>query len=272
MKKIKRILYPVCAVILLFAVWNLWNIKQSTENSTNLYQTLARQARTGQSESKPEPETAEPAEKVVSQETEPETPDDIMAGSFPPENPWLLDLQKQNQELVAWITIPGTVIDYPVMQTAEDDDYYLTHDFEGNEDPHGTPFLDVNCRIGESENMIIYGHHMKDGTMFQNLMRYKEAEFCEANGLIRFDTVEESAQYQVIYVLILSKEETEDFPYYLCIDLSKDETYRRFLQLCGKYAIWSGKELPEPGTRLLTLSTCEYSKENGRLVVIAKQI
>lgn len=257
MKKIKRILYPICAVIILFAAWNLWKIRQSTENTADLYESLAGQVSSCEQEEASE-DFGEETELAAEEET-----------TVP--NSWLLELQGQNEDLAGWLRIPGTEIDYPVMQTKKDTDYYLNHDFEGNEDPHGAPFLDVNCRIGESENLIIYGHHMKDGSMFQNLMLYKDTDFCETNGTILFDTPQESAQYQVIFVLVMSEKDSEDFPYYQCMNLSKDEIYQGFLKQCKRHAIWAGTEMPETGTGLLTLSTCEYSSDNARLVVIAKR-
>ncbi len=256
MKKIKKVLYPVCGLIIAFALWNLWSIQQSEKHAEELYGALARQKDSHR----------ETAQRQTERDGDDENNTD------PADSDWLVKLKEQNDELAGWITIPGTVIDYPVMQTEEDNDYYLTHDFERSEDPHGTPFLDVNCRIGESENLIIYGHHMKDGTMFQNLMLYKDAGFCQSNGLILFETPGERAQYQIIYVLLMSEKDTEKFPYYKCVDLSMEEIYQGFLKQCSRYAIWSGEELPDPGTKLLTLSTCEYTNENGKLVVVAKQI
>lgn len=288
MKKLKRIIYPICAVILLIAAWNLWEIRQSTEKSTTLYQALANQAHANEEKTIAEGESAkeedawpsgEAAEEFsgsaaeefsgLAGEDEDEQPDDVRAGYDPIVNPWLVDLQKQNKDLAGWLRISGTNIDYPVMQTGEDNDFYMNHDFDGREDPHGTPFLDVNCRIGRSENLIIYGHHMKDGTMFQNLMFYKDAEFCEKNGVIQFDTPIESAQYQLLYVLVMSEKEAMDFPYYQYIDLSEEKIYEEFLNQCTRYAIWSAEEISQTCAELLTLSTCEYSKENGRLVVVA---
>lgn len=249
MKKIKKILYPICAVIILFAMWNLWEIRSSTEKTEELYTELAEQA--GEKRAAVDKKESAAAQLI---------------------NPWLDELKKQNPDLVGWIRIPDTVIDYPVMQTETDNDFYMDHDFDRNENAHGALFLDVNCRIGKAENLIIYGHHMKDGTMFQNLMKYKEAEFCENNGTIRFDTPEESAVYQVIFVMLLSEKDAEKFPYYKCTDLSDQEIYQGFLTQCSRYAIWQSEDLPSPGTRLLTLSTCEYSSENGRLVVVAKHL
>lgn len=259
MKKAKKILYPICAVILLIAVWNLWSIKSSTVHTEKLYNTLAERTESG-NEQKKEPD-----------ETEQNAADNESAASKKIANPWLTELQKENEELAGWIKIPDTAIDYPVMQTGSDNDYYLTHDFNKEENVHGAPFLDVNCQIGTSENLIIYGHNMKDKTMFQNLMLYRDASFCESNGVIEFDTPEESRKYQVIFVMLISEKEAESFPYYKYIDLSDETLYRNFLEQCSRYAIWQSKSLPEPGTELLTLSTCEYSRQNGRLVVVAKK-
>ncbi len=256
MKKLKKILYPLCALILILAAWNLWKIKASTDQAQKLYDGLSKKARTVQEEE----------DKERSESNQEENED----SSKKKTNSWLAKLQKENDELVAWIKIPGTVIDYPVMQTEEDNDYYLTHDFNREENVHGAPFLDVNCKLGASDNLIIYGHHMRDKTMFQNLMLYENADFCKSNGTIYFDTLDSSQQYQVILVMLISAEEAEDFPYYKGISFSNNDSFQAYLTQCSKYAIWQSDTLPDSKTQLLTLSTCEYSKENGRLVVIAE--
>lgn len=181
-------------------------------------------------------------------------------------------MKEQNPELVGWITIPNIAIDYPVMQAKEDNDYYLTHDFHGNKDSHGTPFLDMNCKLGESENLIIYGHHMKDGTMFQNLKLYEDASFCEENPAIYFDTPDNSSTYEVRFVMILSGRETEDFPYHSCTRLNSEEAYEEFIAKCRQYSIWCSEDIPDFRDELLTLSTCEYSKQNGRLILVAQKL
>ena len=256
MKKLKKILYPLCLIILVFACWNLWKIKTSTRQTEELYEKLAQQADSSKSE--PQSDTkAEDSQKNHSK--------NHSLGI----NTKIQKLQQQNEELVGWLKIDGTVIDYPVMQTATDNDYYLTHDFERNDNVHGTPFLDVNCSLETSDNLIIYGHHMKDGTMFQNLMLYRDAAFCTSNEWILWDTLEESTRYRVVFVIVISKIETETFPYYDYVDLSDKDRYQEFLDGCSEYAVLKSSELPHPGTKLLTLSTCEYSKEDGRLVIVA---
>lgn len=253
MKRIKLLLYSLCALVILYSGWNLWSIQRSTRQAAGLYQALAEQVRSTEQENAPE-ETGEPAEETG------------------PANPWLAEMKAENPDLAAWLTIPNTAIDYPVMQRAEDDDFYLTHDFTGKKEPHGAPFLDVACKLGESENLVIYGHHMTDGTMFQNLMLYKDATFCRESAPIQLHTPEESREYRPLLVMLISVKEAEQFPYYRCVDLSDEEMYRAYLTRCKQYAIWSAEEMPEPGTPLLTLSTCEYSRQDGRLVVVAGEV
>ncbi len=253
-EKIKLILYPLCILCIIIGAWNLWKIDRSTKQTKDLYDNLADQARQSQEENGAAGEESQAVEEEE-------------ASSM---RDYLLALQARNSDVIGWIRIPGTVIDYPVMQTdKERDDFYLTHDFNGEENPHGAPFLDVDCQPDTSDNLIIYGHNMKDETMFQNLLLYEDADFCESNGEIAFDTLTDSSIYQVIFVMLITEAEAEKFPYHKCIDLPNDEIYQGYLQQCRRYAIWQAKELPETGTKLLTLSTCEYSRKNGRLVVVA---
>lgn len=252
MKTIKAFLYTVCLISAMVGIWNLWGMNRLTARTTELYDSLAEV-------------------KTVAETTAPTLPDDISAGYRPIVNPWLEDVMAKNPDTVAWITVEGTNIDYPVMQTREDNDYYLNHDFNRQRNIHGTPFLDVGCRLVGSDNLIIYGHHMQDNTIFQNLTKFRNPAFCESHGSIRLDTVEESREYQVVFVMVISVREAQDFPYHQRIDFADEADFRDFLTRCGDYAVWKSETLPEPGTKLLTLSTCEYSKQNGRLVVVARE-
>lgn len=249
MKTIKAFLYTACLIIAMAGAWNLYNMNQSTARTTELYEALA--------EAKPT--------------TLPTEPDDVNAGYSPVENPWLQELKEQNSDLVGWLTVEGTNIDYPVMQNFKKEDFYLNHDFSKRRDGHGTPFLDADCRLSASENLIIYGHHMQDNTMFQNLMKFRSQAFCEAHGSIHLDTVEDSRDYQVVFVMVISAQEAQAFPYHQKINLSREADYLDFLEQCQQYAVWQGQQLPKPGTGLLTLSTCEYTKEDGRLVIVAQE-
>ncbi|MCQ2408357.1 MAG: class B sortase [Oscillospiraceae bacterium] len=251
----KPAVYSICFMLIAFSIFNIWTIKKSTSETTALYSSLA--------EIIEEP----------SEDSDLDLPDDIESGSPKPVlNQWIEKLKLENGETVGWIRIPNTRIDYPVMQTKDDTDFYLSHDFKGNSEKHGVPFVDVKCRVNSSDNLIIYGHHMNDGTMFQNLMKYREAQFCEGNDYIQLFTLQQNRVFEPVYVLVISAKESEDFPYYDYVDFHDKQRFSDFLNGCEKYSVWKNSNPPEYGDTLLTLSTCEYTKENGRLVVISKEI
>lgn len=175
---------------------------------------------------------------------------------------------RRNEDLLGWLTVPGTVIDYPVVQTPEDREFYLNHNFDRMPDSHGTLYADAACWLGDGNNLIVYGHHMSDGSMFQNLMKYQRADFCLENGEIVFSTRDCNRSFRPVAVLRVSEREARDFPYHTFTTLPDSAAYEDFFARCEPYADWMAEERPACPAMLLTLSTCEYSKPNGRLVVI----
>lgn len=123
-------------------------------------------------------------------------------------------LYAQNTDLAGWIQIDGTNINYPVMQSKHDPDFYLKHNFEKADSPHGCPYVQANCDLQTpSDNILVYGHNMKDGTMFSDLLQYKRESFWEQHRIIRFDTLTAQAEYTVMAVF---RGEAENlFAYYL---------------------------------------------------------
>lgn len=126
-------------------------------------------------------------------------------------------LYAQNSDLAGWIQIDGTGINYPVMQSKQNPDFYLKHNFEKADSPHGCPYVQANCDLQTpSDNILMYGHNMKDGTMFSDLLQYKRESFWEQHRIIRFDTLTAQAEYTVMAVF---RGEAEDlFAYYQCTD------------------------------------------------------
>lgn len=184
----------------------------------------------------------------------------------------LYEIYEKNNDFVGKLTVEGTNIDYPVMQTAGDPEYYLRRDFYKEDDVHGVPFADAKCKIGECDNLIIYGHNMYDGTMFAELEKFTDAEFSK-NGIIRFETLDGVSEYKVISVFTIGEDEIDMFPYHTMTYF--DNPYYRpddYVGQANYYAIWNDGDSVEDDAKLLTLSTCEYSHYNGRLVVIAKKI
>ena len=107
-------------------------------------------------------------------------------------------LNEKNPDCVGWVSIPGTSIDFPVMQNG---DFYLKHDFDGNYTDYGLPFLDERCSLSTSDNLIVYGHHMNDGSMFSELLNYADEDYCAAHSEVVLETENGVEIYQVAAVL-----------------------------------------------------------------------
>ncbi len=216
---------------------------------------------------------------------------DALAGQEQPQNPFytvspeeeietpdVLDkyitLYNSNKNLIGWIKIDDTIIDYPVMQ-CDDNTYYLDHNFDQKEDRAGALFLDCNCDVVRgNDNYIIYGHHMTSGKMFASLPKYEDPEYYKEHPYITFDTIYEEGIYQVMYAF-RSRVYNEDqvvFKYYQFIDAYSEEEFNSYMQEMADMAYYDTGVTAVYGDSLLTLSTCDYQEPNGRFVVVAKRI
>lgn len=182
-------------------------------------------------------------------------------------------LEEINPDFAAWIRIEGTEIEYPVVQAA-DNDFYLERNIYKESSRYGTLFFDAYCDLtAPSDNLIIYGHNMKDGQMFGGLMDYVDQAFYEVHPVIRLDTPEVFAEYQIVAVFKTSVYDKPNgaFQYFDFIDAQDEASYQAFIQAIKKLSLYETGHTAAYGDLLLTLSTCEYSSENGRLVVVAKR-
>ncbi len=196
-----------------------------------------------------------------------------------PEGPAVLreyqQLHQQNSDFCGWLSIPGTGIDYPVMQAVpESSDFYLTHNYDGEEDINGSIFLDSrNDYEQQDDNLIVYGHNMKSGLMFGELKNYLDPAFFQEHKMIQFNTIYEKAQYEIIAVCLakVPAEEEKGFRYYDFINAGSEENFSSFLENMKKMNIMDGDLNASYGDKLLTLSTCNNYTEDGRLVLLAKK-
>lgn len=183
-------------------------------------------------------------------------------------------LLNKNQRLIGWLKIDDTNIDYPVMQTV-DNEYYLSHNLNQEYDKNGSIFMDKDCDIVDpSTNYILYGHHMQSGQMFGNLDRYSSEKYYEEHPYIQFDTIYERGTYQVMYVFrshVYSEDEIA-FKYYQFIDVNSEREFDSYMQEMAEMSYYDTGVTAEYGDQLLTLSTCDYQEKNGRFVVVAKKI
>lgn len=179
-------------------------------------------------------------------------------------------LYEENSDFIGWISIDGTNVNYPVMQTIETPDFYLKHGFDKAYSNYGVPYLDESCATGLSNNLVIYGHNMKNGSMFHDLLNYSTVSYWEDHQIIRFDTLSQLNEYQVVLAFRFDTN-NEYFRYNEYTDMNEDE-FIEFMEECRIRQLYDTGVSVEYGDELLTLSTCEYTYDNGRFVVLAKKI
>jgi len=176
-------------------------------------------------------------------------------------------------DLAGWIRIDGTKIDYPMMQTPDRSNYYLKRDADGNASDWGANYAREECDLNEpSDNVTIYGHTMKDGSMFAVLHDYINKATWENNPLIFLDTLYEYRVYKIFAVFATSANLGEGFTYHNMIDAASEEDFNTFISTCKNLSYYDTGITPKYGDKVICLSTCEYTHDNGRLVVAAVRI
>lgn len=177
-------------------------------------------------------------------------------------------LKEQNEDFYGWLTIEGTEIDYPVMYTPDDPEYYLRRGFDGSYAHGGVPFLDGACFPG-CGNLLIYGHNLNTGTMFAPLLSYADFAFREAHPSIQLDTLEESRIYTIFAAFYFEDAAGSDFSPYHYQDLRTEEAFSAYVSGVKAAALYDTGITPVYGDELLTLSTCSYHADEGRFLVVA---
>lgn len=227
-------------------------------------------------------QSAESFDQVAAlvQETQPEedTPATMPTEGEAPEETTVTAYEKyaavyeQNPDFAGWITIPGTNIDYPVMQSIDNPNFYLKHAFDGSYSDYGVPYAQENCDLEMSDNVILYGHHMNDGSMFADLCKYESENFYREHSTFTFDTLSGCGSYEIVTVFKTVAYSQDGFKYYHFVNAECEEDFEEYLAKCRALALYDTGVTAEYGDRLLTLSTCEYSRNNGRMVIVAKRI
>ena len=180
-----------------------------------------------------------------------------------------------NEDCIAWLNIPDTNIDYPVMQTPDDEEYYLYRNFFGEDDKNGTLFMDTDCSlVQERNNLIIHGHHMKSGAMFGSLEKYADADFGRAHSKIYLYTQDEVRAYEVLSVFQarVYKGKTDKFRYYAYFSFDTQEKFDVYYNNIKKMSLYDTNVTAAYGDEIITLSTCAYHTKNGRFAVVGKRV
>lgn len=197
------------------------------------------------------------------------------------------ELYALNPDLIGWLSVDGTVIDYPVMQTMEDEDYYLQLDFYGEPNQNGCLILDTDSAAGTgtkacdyangtapATNLIIHGHTMKSGEMFGNLQLYADAEYGAGHRIIRFDSLYEEREYELIAVFYsqVYYESDNVFKYYKFFQADTQEEFDDWYENIKELSLYDTGVTAQLGDEFITLSSCAYHVEDGRFVVVGKRI
>lgn len=175
----------------------------------------------------------------------------------------LTPLFAENPDCIGWICIEGTEVDYPVMYTPTETQKYLHRNFEGEDSTGGVPFLQENTTL-DGDHLIIYGHNMRNGSMFADVTNYADEAYCEAHPTIEFETAEGVRYYDVVAVALLDKNDA----WYGFIMSETAAAFDSAVSAVTEKAVYQTEVVPTYGKQLLTLSTC-YGSDDGRIVVIS---
>ena len=184
-------------------------------------------------------------------------------------------IYEENNDFIGWLAIDDTVIDYPVMQTPYDEEYYLHRDFDKQYIGNGTLFADTDSDISKpSDNIIIYGHNMKNGRMFHEILSYDNEDFYKEHKYIEFDTIFDDGKYEVIaaFTTKVYDDDYTGFRYHIFFDAETEEDFDYFVESCKNLTPYDIPTTAVYGDKLITLSTCATSDDAGRFVVVAKKI
>lgn len=207
-------------------------------------------------------ETAAPTETTVPAET---TEPGMLSG--------YKEIYEMNNDVVGWIKMEGTKMDYPVMQTPSKPNFYLDKDFDKKSSKRGCIYAKEECDINApSDNITLFGHNMQDGSMFACLGDYTSKRTWENNSLIFFDTLTEYHTYKIFAVFKTSANLGQGFRYHMFVDAANEQEFDEFVSTCKRLSFYDTGITPVYGDKLICLSTCEYSLDNGRLVVAAVRI
>lgn len=189
-------------------------------------------------------------------------------------NPYA-DSYRANDDMAAWLKIPDTVIDYPVMWTPEDENYYLYRGFNKAENKNGCLILDTDSSLNPlTTNLIIHGHNMKSGAMFGNLTDYEDKNYYKKHKQIILYTPECQRNYEVIAVFRsqVYKKSDNVFKFYKFFQADTEEEFLDFYDNIKALSLYDTGVSASFGDHFITLSTCVYHVTNGRFVVVAKEV
>lgn len=182
------------------------------------------------------------------------------------------NLQKENEDFIGWLTVEGTEIDDPVLQ-GDDDEFYLSHNFYKENDKYGSLYVKPMADVGTPDtNFVIYGHNMRDGSMFGTLDYYEEEAFYQGHKWVSFVTIYGARTYEILSVFQIDIQDEQAFPYYQFYYAEDEKEFMDFYRKVKEMSLYDTGVEAEFGDTFLTLSTCSQMGGEGRFVVVAKRV
>lgn len=246
---IRRILIFILTVIIFVCSYKIYNTLHEYQKADNIYNNLRKQK----------------------EQTIKETNSNIDGNSSSNDSKknnsksYTLDLSSISKDFICWINIENTNIDYPVLQS-NDNSYYLHRDIHGNYLYSGTLFLDYRDNYNKSKNLIIYGHNMKNTTMFSEIEKFKDESFFNSKPTVTLIDKNKERHYEVFAVLLVKK----DYGYTIT-NFNNDKEYTNFLNNICNASLYKVKNKPTTSDQIITLTTCSYEFENARTVIVCKE-
>lgn len=182
-------------------------------------------------------------------------------------------LYEINRDMVGWIQIEDTAINYPVVQTPKEPNFYLRKNFYKEKATCGTIYVREACDVNlPSDNVTVYGHNMRNGTMFADLHKYEKKAFWEKHRYVNFDTLHEYRTYEIFAIFKTTADLTKGFTYHIYDTFATEKAFNEYVSTCKNLSLYDTGITPDFGDKLLTLSTCDKSISDGRLVVVCRLV
>lgn len=182
------------------------------------------------------------------------------------------ELYSQNDEIGGWVSIDGTKINYPVMFTPDNPEKYLQLSFTRNYSVSGVPFIGDGYSISpRSDNIVLYGHHMQNGTMFAAIVKYEERKFWQNHPVIYFSTLYEEGEYEVFAAIATDLRSAKKLRCYTFVNAVDEADFQDFISRLRAASFYDTDVEVNYGDDLLTLSTCAYHTNEGRFIIVARR-
>ena len=281
LKKIYIIIYILLTVLIILSliyIINFFSLKKEAREQSNLLNAI--QINEEEKTEEVAQNVLEEKEIIVGEATTQNVQTETIENSEPQnkETERMLQvkqLKEENADIVGWLEIENTTINYPVLQ-GTDNEYYMTHNYKKEKSKNGSIFLnaDYDWNIA-SNNLLIYGHNLGNGTMFQELLKYEKESYYKQHPKIRFTTAEDDSEYEIISAFksrVYYKSEKNVFRYYYFINSKSQEEYNQFVKNAKNASLYPIEATASYGDQLITLSTCSYYVEDGRFAVVGKKV